>query len=87
MVNTMVDREAKAVAAKIVNLVIKAEDKRLTDSGANRAAIREILVNGTIIALVGVFRTANIGNEEELVKALRECLRNFDDFIGKQPRQ
>jgi hypothetical protein len=46
-----------------------------------RAAIGESLVNGTIAALVGVFRDLKIGD-------LREGLRSFDDARRRtEPRQ
>ena len=38
--------EAKAVAARIINLVIKAQGQRLTESGVDPATVGEILVNG-----------------------------------------
>jgi hypothetical protein len=78
MVDTKAE-EIRAVAARIRNLVVKAERLRLTFMGVDRAAANEILVNGTIMGLVHVFREVKIGNDEELVKALRECLRKFDN--------
>jgi hypothetical protein len=45
--------------------------------GVNRALVDKILVDATVIALVGVFREMKIGSDEELAEVLRECLSNF----------
>jgi hypothetical protein len=83
MVDMTVDREAKVISAKIVHLV-RAEGLRLTESGIDRTTTDDILVNGAIIALVGVFRESTISDGDGgLVKVLRDCLRGYDDFSGK----
>ena len=81
-----VDKEAKKVAARIVNLVIKAEDERLIDSGVARATVDHILVNGTLLALVGVYHGTDVGDEGELVRILLSSLRGLNEFDEKFPR-
>jgi hypothetical protein len=54
MVDTTADQEARAVAARIRNLVVKAERQRLTIMGVDRATVGKILVDGTIIALADI---------------------------------
>jgi hypothetical protein len=80
MVDMVIDREARAVAEKIVRLAIRPEDQRLIGQGLDSATVGEILVNGAIIALVGVFRDMKVGGDEELVEVLRGCAHGFDGF-------
>ena len=64
--------------------LVRAEGLRLTESGIDRTTTDDILVNGAIIALVGVFRESTISDGDGgLVKVLRDCLRGYDDFSGK----
>jgi hypothetical protein len=65
------------VAAKITHLV-EAENLRLIDSGVDGVDpfdIGEIILNASIAALVRTFRSFEIGDDEELVTALRAGLR------------
>jgi hypothetical protein len=62
------------VAAKITHLV-EAENLRLIDSGVDPFDIGEIILNASIAALVRTFRSFEIGDDEELVTALRAGLR------------
>lgn len=72
-------REAQDIGRKIVEFVVNPRDRRLTGRGADRATVGETLVHGMIAALVTVFRALPVGDDEELVTALRKCLRDFDE--------
>jgi len=85
MVDMIADRDTHVVAAKIVHLV-RSENLRLIDSGADLFTVGETLLNGSIAALVSTFRSLEISDDEELVKALRTGLRVSDESaLAVQP--